>query len=75
MVVLRVCVEQSLSRRDKLAATGVMIRAAKNAAESSGRGKGRLQWLVDPGDARVVCDLYGFKRRGNQRQMAILELT
>ncbi len=73
LVALRVCLEQSLSTRDKFAATGLMIRAAKNVAAVSGRGGGRLQWLVDPNDARTLCDLYGFKRRGNKRQQAILE--
>lgn len=73
LVVKRVCVEQSLSTRDKHAATVLLIRAAKKVAAISGRGAGRLQWEVDPNDARTLCDLYSFKRRGNRRQQALLE--
>lgn len=73
IVVFRVCVERALPTRDKFTVTGLLIGAAKKVATESGRGGGRLHWLVEPEDARQLCDLYGFTRKGNKRQQAVLQ--
>jgi hypothetical protein len=73
IVVLRVCLNQSMPARDKPAATALMLRCLKNVAKQSERGGGKLQWLVDPRDAGLLCAQYGFHQKGHQRQQALLE--
>lgn len=73
IMIKRVCLRQDLNRRDKDKATAVLIGCAKHVAEVSHKAGGRLQWEVKVSDARQLCEQYGFSRRGNNRQMAVLE--
>jgi hypothetical protein len=74
IVILRICLRQSLSDRDKTAATAWLLRCVRNVAKVSGKAGGKLQWNADPGDVGYICRVHGFKRRGNQRQLAVLVL-
>jgi hypothetical protein len=73
LTVFRICLEQSLSDRDKRTATALLLLAARQVGEESGRGRGKIRWEVDPRDSRVLCGLYGFRRCGTHRQFDVLE--
>ena len=73
ILIKRVCLQAGLTDRNKIVLTTWLIRCAKKVAAVSEKASGRLHWEVDPQDAGQLCEQYGFTRRGNNRQLAVLE--